>query len=366
MADPLENLESEIERGEGVNFVPCLMWVKRGAAKSDPDKVKLSPEELNAIIEQTRGALKEVELEEDEDNENVDPESKTMPLEDEQVDAIDEDKQGERDIDKEYDMENYDDEKQDGDGGLGIGSLVTFANEKSDPYLSKSEENHDLDSESDRDDVRIKPTDNLILVGHVEGNASILEVYVYNDVEDALYVHHDILLPSFPMALEWIGYSPEGEGGKYGNLVAVGSMNPVVDVWDLDLIDSLEPDFSLGRKAKKKKKIKGYGHTDAVLSLAWNRNAEHVLASGSVDQTVLLWDLNGAKVASTLTAHNEKVQTLAWHPFEAENLLTGCCDEHVRLFDCRSENNFKQWKVDGEVEKVLWNHFNPFTFLVSI
>ena len=37
----------------------------------------------------------------------------------------------------------------------------------------------------------------------------------------------------------------------------------------------------------------------------------------------------------------------------------------VRLFDCTSENNFKEWNVDGEVEKVLWNHFNPFTFLVS-
>ena len=76
------------------------------------------------------------------------------------------------------------------------------------------------------------------------------------------------------MALEWIGYGPEGEGGKHGNLVAVGSMSPVIDIWDIDLVDSLEPDFSLGQKAKKKKKIKGYGHTDAVLSLAWNRNAE--------------------------------------------------------------------------------------------
>ena len=36
----------------------------------------------------------------------------------------------------------------------------------------------------------------------------------------------------------------------------------------------------------------------------------------------------------------------------------------VRLFDCASDNTFKQWNVDGEVEKVLWNHFDPFTFLV--
>ena len=39
---------------------------------------------------------------------------------------------------------------------------------------------------------------------------------------------------------------------------------------------------------------------DAVLSLAWNRLADHVLASGSVDETVMIWDLNQKNVASTL------------------------------------------------------------------
>jgi WD40 repeat protein len=53
----------------------------------------------------------------------------------------------------------------------------------------------------------------------------------------------------------------------------------------------------------------------------------HVLASGSVDQTVLLWDMSEGTIASTLTAHKEKIQALQWHPFEAQMLLTGCCDQ---------------------------------------
>ena len=54
------------------------------------------------------------------------------------------------------------------------------------------------------------------------------------------------------------------------------------------------------RKGSKKKGISRIGHKDAVLALSWNGGAEHVLASGSVDQTVNIWDLNHKNVASTL------------------------------------------------------------------
>ena len=186
---------------------------------------------------------------------------------------------------------------------------------------------------------------------------------VYNDDEDALYVHHDLILPSYPMALEWLSFDPSESSSK-GNLVAVGSMSPIIDVWDVDVIDCLEPAFSLGQKGSKKKKVARVGHRDAVLSLAWNAGVGHLLASGSVDQSVLLWDLRQGSVARTLKGHAEKVQALDWHPFESHVLLTGCCDEIARVYDCNS-GTCKSWKVQGEVEKVLWNRFNPFQFLVA-
>ena len=54
---------------------------------------------------------------------------------------------------------------------VGIGGMVV--NPKDDPYLRDLDD----DEKSDIEDFNIKPTDNLILVGHVEGNAAVLEVY---------------------------------------------------------------------------------------------------------------------------------------------------------------------------------------------
>jgi len=261
----------------------------------------------------------------------------------------------------EYGLDDYDnDDEDEAKNLLGFGDIAKFSDPSQDEYLD-----HTIPDEDDEDiqDFFIRGTDNLILVGHVQGDAATLEVYVYNDVEDALYVHHDMILPSVPLALEWLSFDPECD--TKGNLVAVGTMLSQIQVWDLDIVDCLEPAFSLGIKPSKKKGIKRVGHKDAVLSLAWNQGMDHVLASGSVDQTVMLWDLNQKTVASTLKYHQEKVQALDWHPFDPHTLATGCCDKIVRVADCRSQDSYKKWRVTGEVESVKWNHFNPYLFIAA-
>ncbi len=63
----------------------------------------------------------------------------------------------------------------DGPGGkLNFGNLITH----DDTYNAVGGGDNEFeDDNSDTEDLQIKPTDNLILVGHVEGDASILEVY---------------------------------------------------------------------------------------------------------------------------------------------------------------------------------------------
>ena len=60
-----------------------------------------------------------------------------------------------------------------GDALFGIGDLVF--DPRQDEYLQKADPDDGEDEEEE--DFEIRPTDNLILVGHVEGDAAMLEVY---------------------------------------------------------------------------------------------------------------------------------------------------------------------------------------------
>ena len=90
------------------------------------------------------------------------------------------------------------------------------------------------------------------------------------------------------------------------------------------------------------------------------------MASGSADQTIVLWDLETLKQATKIKHHKEKVQVVQFHPIEAFSLLSGSFDQTVALFDCRNPTeNFKTWNFEsGDVEKVIWNHQSPNYFLV--
>ena len=195
-----------------------------------------------------------------------------------------------------------------------------------------------------------------------------------------LFVHHDIPLPAYPLEM---AHGTIGVGGVAGSFVAVGTFEPGIEVWNLDVLDVLEPvcvlggedlsgedeewarQFDLeggGTKTKKKgkkgkksnyttapRKTEGqllpHSHTDAVMALSWSKTHRQILASGSADKTVKLWDITRADDvnssyghAATFTHHTDKVEAVEWHPTEGSILATGSYDRTVALLDARMSN----------------------------
>lgn len=201
----------------------------------------------------------------------------------------------------ELNMDAYDDEDEDDDMkrilGGGHPGMAYYKNPEDDPYVEAG------DSESE--DMEFRDTDLLIAAARNDEDISYLEVWVYEEgdgksPEGNIYVHHSLLLPAFPLCLAWGSCDP-ASGNVHGNFIAVGSFEPGIEVWNLDIIDAVEPVTTLGGanyeearrlaearlKGKKKKKkipevpVKSGSHADAVLGLAWNQEFCNVLASGS-------------------------------------------------------------------------------------
>lgn len=253
------------------------------------------------------------------------------------------------------------------------------------------------DDDSDVDDHNLRADDAIVVVAKTEDDFASLEVHVYEERTGNLFVHHDIPLPSFPLCLAHGDINHEGGAGNY---IAVGTFLPGIEVWNLDILQPLEPTFTIGGedtsaadelmktnmkraatgKKLKKPKLARAGllpgsHTDAVMALSWSTVHRHILASGSADTTVKIWDVTRASKGSeescnlsTWTHHKDKVQSVVWHPVEGSLLATGSYDRTIAILDARSEGggsksslnqNIKKGHISGDCEALVWDPHQP-------
>jgi len=369
------------------SIVACLAWVPRGAAKEVPDKVALSKEDLKKLMDEAaadlRAAEGKVPGEGDEDEEDWETEDEeemdNLPAAPDAASAAgpavangDEAGMEEDEADElaKYNFEDYDDEDDSTPGvavsgagmGNGLRGLTYHASNEEDPYIQLQEDEEDND---EIEDFRVRPQDNLVVVGRTEDVYSHLEVHVYDEHDEHMYIHHDIMLSSYPLCLEWLDFDTDAEGNEgRGNLIAVGTMSPAIEVWDLDIMDCVEPAYVLG-DGKSKRKKKSRGHRAEVMALAANRTQRNVLASGSADTTVKLWDLKTQECLRTYEHHTDKVQSLAWNTAEPTVLMSGAYDRTAQVFDTRNPEAVATWNFAADVESLTWNPFLPYMFIAS-
>jgi periodic tryptophan protein 1 len=426
-------------------MISAIAWLPLGVAAENPQKAEAPEEELAelAALAEKRGDLGAMRRAADHGEDGSDDEWEEMgsdelaemeaenASDDSEDDAEDDPDAGKKaakraaavaaaahggaSIDAamaELDMDKYDDE-DDADvnaARLFGGGRATFHDTNDeDPYMTVKDE-EDEEDEDYPDDFTVRGTDLVMLAARTDDDVSHLEVYVYEEPvlngtdEGNLYCHHDLLLPAFPLCISWMDCPTDGREGR-ANRVAVGTMYPGIEIWDLDVIDAVEPVATLGgyedddirggggsededeedaprkggkktskkagkkkasRERKKKPALKTDGHSDAVLGLSWNAQYRNVLASASADHTVRVWDISTQKTQHVLRHHDGKVQAAEWNPAEPTVLLSGGFDRRACVVDVRApEKAAMAWDVHADVECAVWNLNEPTSMLVS-
>uniref|UniRef100_A0A0D6R4C8 Anaphase-promoting complex subunit 4-like WD40 domain-containing protein n=1 Tax=Araucaria cunninghamii TaxID=56994 RepID=A0A0D6R4C8_ARACU len=380
-------------------MIATVCWIPKGVAKVVPDSVEPpSQEEIQELLKLNAPSGSDDSEDSEEENEgmvvetnkNIDEVAKALAAAN-AIGSKSAEFPREQNVDdiadglKELDMDNYDDEDE-GIDIFGTGSVGScyYASNDMDPYIV----DQDDDDEDEIEDMTIKPSDLIILSARNEDDVSHLEMWVYEEqTEDGgsnMYVHHDIILPAFPLSLAWLDCNLKG--GDKGNFVAVGTMQLEIEIWDLDVLDAVEPAVVLGgpvkgdtngnlTKLKKKKKKKNKeaitfkegSHIDSVLGLAWNTEYRNVLASASADNSVKIWDIVAEKCEHTVRSHTDKVQAVAWNSNQATVLLSGSFDRSVVMTDMRAPTHPGiRWPVPADVESLAWDPHTDHSFVVSL
>jgi len=127
-----------------------------------------------------------------------------------------------------------------------------------------------------------------------------------------------------------------------GGLLAAGTYNEI-KLWDTNT-------------GENRGALKSKGRGKYVTALT-SSPSNHMMASGSKDKTVLLWDTRAkAKIGTPLVGHAEAVTSVAFSP-SGGTLASASSDKTVRLWDIRVGRCISQ--LSGFTEKVTAASFSP-------
>nr|SPJ13328.1 rRNA processing WD-repeat protein, putative [Plasmodium sp. DRC-Itaito] len=235
------------------------------------------------------------------------------------------------------------------------------------------------------DELNIEETDSIVINGKIYSDIGTLEIHVFNYDDNIFNIYDDVIIDNYPLCIEVIHQSYF----KEKNILAVGTLNCNIELWDLHNIDMLEPLYFLGdddmkilkknkkRKLKtnnnihyKKENIKNLpqddeqkniskqnmnGHTDCITSLNSSKILPSLLVSGSKDSTVKLWDLHNLNNLHTFSFHKKKINNLSFHSKNKNILFSTSSDKTLKIYDIRQNQVALDINLSNIPEATIWN-----------
>jgi ribosome biogenesis protein YTM1 len=106
------------------------------------------------------------------------------------------------------------------------------------------------------------------------------------------------------------------------NIVAYGSTDGILRIWD-----------SRDKTCREKNELKTFSsHTEWLSTISWCPKREFLLASGSFDGSIVVWDIRVETPLATISrAHNGKVLSISW--FKPEMITSGGTDCKLKFYE---------------------------------